>query len=776
MAEDFCISLTSQSTFDNETLSIFHHWCSGKSPQETYGMISVQDIFKGVDEEFALEFPFLRYRISKDIAGTATGLGGLGGQGYQYQQQRGGYEKFLSQQSFAAFPVRRVPTSTSASTSPSVIVPVAANAEPANVEPGVAGSGKGGLGEGSVSESNACDATETTSLTPPYVNDVPVPPVPVSIPPPIHVCALTKSQKCTLEEEDILAHYRNFRALEAYLCNPSLLASQTLVPVPADKQANLIDNYWHLDDVVVRSLMGNKRGMSISRKDLDDVSSNTTIALRSVMRQFSNLKRVYSEVDEYDGDFNLYKYIASTYLLSPMLTHKYCCIVFLFYAKFILNGESLSLRERRLTCDILEKCAALILTCLCARQEVFYRMWYLAEQGEETKRRQTLEEAAREVELESQQDGQRHNDYDSITTAGRDKDGKAEQRSAVSFSLLPSALERINTAGSTVSITSSVSSNEYLPPPPISHLYSLGSEGSGPYTGGGAGAGVDDTSNINTSISMRDDMGNGTYVEGSVGAGEGGVNAYVSPVILAPSVSGSSTSSKDTLTNNNSMEQGVSGLNVAQTNTNNSNHSSVRDSSSISDSNRENIPINIDLEKYIPDTIINGNEKLCWICIKSIFKNVNAVDPDKDLLISLRDIRMHFTGDALGRGVNAIRKALQAYISQGSKILVKFDESKMRSVCKYLLLIGANLSQSREYRAIFEDMLAKVAEPLLHDVGLNREQIGIFLLCSSHLTDALPDPAVARTAATVRKLNLIRRKDWLRFVLCTRLVVDHLLC
>lgn len=75
------------------------------------------------------------------------------------------------------------------------------------------------------------------------------------------------------------------------------------------------------------------------------------------------------------------------------------------------------------------------------------------------------------------------------------------------------------------------------------------------------------------------------------------------------------------------------------------------------------------------------------------------------LLTNLRDIRSMVTGDMLDSGCNAVRYKI------GQAISCKLDpvgNSKLRNIIKSLLLLGANLSQSREFRDLFEDVLTKV--------------------------------------------------------------------
>lgn len=75
------------------------------------------------------------------------------------------------------------------------------------------------------------------------------------------------------------------------------------------------------------------------------------------------------------------------------------------------------------------------------------------------------------------------------------------------------------------------------------------------------------------------------------------------------------------------------------------------------------------------------------------------------LLANLRDIRGIVTGDVLDVGCNSVRYKI------GTAVANKLDpvgSSKLRNIIKSLLLLGANLSQSREFRDLFEDVLTKV--------------------------------------------------------------------
>ena len=64
-----------------------------------------------------------------------------------------------------------------------------------------------------------------------------------------------------------------------------------------------------------------------------------------------------------------------------------------------------------------------------------------------------------------------------------------------------------------------------------------------------------------------------------------------------------------------------------------------------------------------------------------------------------------FTGDALAEATREVRRVLGG---GGARIPRTLDDGRARSVIKALMQIGANLSQSREFKDLFEDLISKV--------------------------------------------------------------------
>lgn len=175
---------------------------------------------------------------------------------------------------------------------------------------------------------------------------------------------------------EIVDQYRTFQSLEHFLCQPSLMQNQSLCIITAALQQSLIDKYWQLDNAFVREVLN--RRLTKSRKDLEDISENTGINLRSVTRQFDNIKRVYNAFDEGSNqeEKNIYSFISNVFQLTPALARKYASVVFLLLNKFNMATKR---RLRDLPCENLEHCAALVTVFLNLDIRNFYN--YLLADG-----------------------------------------------------------------------------------------------------------------------------------------------------------------------------------------------------------------------------------------------------------------------------------------------------------------------------------------------------------------------------------------------------------
>jgi hypothetical protein len=162
--------------------------------------------------------------------------------------------------------------------------------------------------------------------------------------------------------------YRVFEVLEHFICQPLLLNSQMMIQIPSNVQKFIVQKYWGLNDSVVREIVYKR--LNKSRKDLDDVSDCTGLNLKSVTRQFDNLKRIYTFIEDNQWQCNILSSIESNFLLDPLLARKYSCVLFLQYSKFNLTSKK---RMQRVCFDGLEKCAALTLVFLASDSDSFFK-------------------------------------------------------------------------------------------------------------------------------------------------------------------------------------------------------------------------------------------------------------------------------------------------------------------------------------------------------------------------------------------------------------------
>ncbi|KTF83281.1 hypothetical protein cypCar_00038320 [Cyprinus carpio] len=142
-------------------------------------------------------------------------------------------------------------------------------------------------------------------------------------------------QECEANAEvlhsDTTDQFRTFQMCERLLQSPSKVANQLLFQIPPHRQTMLIERYYEFDSVFAREVLGKKLSKG-TKKDLDDISSKTGIALKSCRRQFDNFKRVFKVVEELKGP--LVENIQRHFLLSDVLARDYAAIVFFANSRF----------------------------------------------------------------------------------------------------------------------------------------------------------------------------------------------------------------------------------------------------------------------------------------------------------------------------------------------------------------------------------------------------------------------------------------------------------
>ena len=134
----------------------------------------------------------------------------------------------------------------------------------------------------------------------------------------------------------------HFKVFEALLEQPDLLGVQSQIECPVNdvtQRHKLIALYYGFDSRVLREFMGLKLTAKL-RSNLDDISDRTHVPIRSVRRQFDNLRRVHARFDEvsvFRG--NNTQHISEEFCLPTPLARRYAAASFLLF-KVKLNAQS----------------------------------------------------------------------------------------------------------------------------------------------------------------------------------------------------------------------------------------------------------------------------------------------------------------------------------------------------------------------------------------------------------------------------------------------------
>ena len=167
--------------------------------------------------------------------------------------------------------------------------------------------------------------------------------------------------------------------------------------------------------------------------------------------------------------------------------------------------------------------------------------------------------------------------------------------------------------------------------------------------------------------------------------------------------------------------------NVSYGDVSNNNHKESMTSSSSSSSSSS---FNEDGSLTLPPTLVTyyailSSDARCWPAVWRIFGTIETLELDKQMLINLRDARTMLTGDVLDAACQLVRDTIAQKVTSssgsGSNIVARrlLDLSRIRTVLKALAQIGGHLSQTREYRDIFEDFLTKVVATTTHTFSQN---------------------------------------------------------
>ena len=144
----------------------------------------------------------------------------------------------------------------------------------------------------------------------------------------------------TLFQHEVQNSYRTFGVFEALLEQPILLGLQSQIECPVDnaeQRQRLVALYYGFNPLVFREFMGLKLTSRL-RSNLDDVSDRTGIPIRSVRRQFDNLKRIHSRFDDvavFRG--NVTSVCLREFCLPPRVAQRYAAASFLLFHRFDLE-------------------------------------------------------------------------------------------------------------------------------------------------------------------------------------------------------------------------------------------------------------------------------------------------------------------------------------------------------------------------------------------------------------------------------------------------------
>lgn len=148
-----------------------------------------------------------------------------------------------------------------------------------------------------------------------------------------------KFEQTDFVRHEVVDQYRCFELLEPFLTHPHSLKNQSLVVIRPEYIPYLIDNYWSVDDTFLKELLNKK--LTRSRKDLEDAAETFHLNLRSLTRQYDNIKRVHNAYEDPSNaaEINIYTFLTKHFRLGPMLARKYACAIFLLVTKFNITTK-----------------------------------------------------------------------------------------------------------------------------------------------------------------------------------------------------------------------------------------------------------------------------------------------------------------------------------------------------------------------------------------------------------------------------------------------------
>ncbi|VDN96458.1 unnamed protein product [Rodentolepis nana] len=126
--------------------------------------------------------------------------------------------------------------------------------------------------------------------------------------------------------------FAQFTLLESALARPDVFITYpSNCIVDWRLQRKLVERYYSLDDILCRELLGSKLSARF-RRDLTDTAERCGLRLRSVKRQYDNLRRVARFVEDTPG--HLCDIIRRSFCLPISLAESYSVMIFLSVNRF----------------------------------------------------------------------------------------------------------------------------------------------------------------------------------------------------------------------------------------------------------------------------------------------------------------------------------------------------------------------------------------------------------------------------------------------------------
>eukprot|EP01119_Soliformovum_irregulare_P019309 TRINITY_DN6085_c0_g1_i3.p1 TRINITY_DN6085_c0_g1~~TRINITY_DN6085_c0_g1_i3.p1 ORF type:complete len:452 (-),score=97.47 TRINITY_DN6085_c0_g1_i3:98-1423(-) len=144
---------------------------------------------------------------------------------------------------------------------------------------------------------------------------------------------------------DTIDQFRNFDLLEPILENPESFHNESLIQIELHVFRKMVNEYYSLNEDFLRELAGKKLRPRL-KSNLDDISEKLKMPLRRCIRQFDNLKRIYSIVMDKKREAKLTtpvtEYLNQKYWISKDLSMKYCKYIFLSYHQIQTTDKRLN--------------------------------------------------------------------------------------------------------------------------------------------------------------------------------------------------------------------------------------------------------------------------------------------------------------------------------------------------------------------------------------------------------------------------------------------------